>query len=1316
MQLNVRCDCGADLRLRSDNAERRARCPRCKRALRVPPVGFFEQHDGEALALPDLPIASLDTRQVRAASDQETMFLKERTVAQVRREALGDTGSEADEAGPVPDPAHPGYAPTIAMPPSPVAPSTEAGPTETDPAYAATIPFVPSPVAQHRSAGPSSGPPGSPAEIPSLPDLAPVSGSFPVPPAGDGGKGTAPVEEWKEGDVIDSKCRIFGSARGAMGRVYFVDHLQWQMRLAIKTVLPQGGRISERRLKRFRGETEAWINLGKHPNLVTAFYLRQIEGRLCLFLEYVDGRGLEQLVQQTEPTPIPEILDIAIQVCDGVSHAHARGMIHRDLKPSNVLLSKDGLAKVTDFGLVKVEDAEGPSPGGEEPQSAVGTPAYMAPEQFLASHAVDARADIYSFGLVIHMLLGQDYVFAPTEKLSKLEMFQFLRHAHQVVPPAAPKDRRPDTPDALNALVLRCLAKSPDDRYPDFLSVRADLLQVYQSLTGQPYPREEILVPELNSADLNNRALTFFDLDQEDRALEFLEEAHAVDPGSPMVCANLATVWGRVQKRDPALSACFEAARSAGNKIPDLSIRLAGAAREFLRLEEADQFAGEARQKEPGSAGILNLMAAIAHTRGHLDLATKRLNEALAASPEDVDLLHNLAVCQFESGDLGGAAGTLRRGCELAPEDAELAADLAVVLAEGGRQAEAINWCVHALRLDPEGFWTALVGAEILGGQIGTVEATRPDIARSLYGKLHQRYPLQWKLRLRLADGPQGAGRAAPELLPQPLLAEAAIDDRRWARPVRVGRPSPLALRMVLTGQTRFREAGQAVEPAEGPGPAEEVQQRLAALAPGSTCLPCSPNRLWAVAAEGNCVRLYARDSLDVLRTVSMDEAVPIPGPAGEVGGQGAAGTPARAVWSLDSRFLRLHFPDGSRRLLEFSTAADGWLSPFRVSSPPLMLDRSSSASETIELLRQRAELLRKAQAAEERWDHSEAFKLYRNVQRLRGFERDFDAHAGATRAANWLTAPTGLRTGWERKRFPLQGHESAIRKIEILGGGKRGLILSDDGRLRFSNLIVGHVLWALDAEFGWIEDVASSAEANASLLLCSDRVLRYLNLNSQVVHPVVQLRTRQIARLCPSEDSRTFYCFNRGGDLEHWTIDPELSVETVLHLEPRWQTVLFASNRKSFLALGPGQGALLGDCSKREITQEMRFQRADEDQMVVCLSPSAEKALITGEDPSKLEVWDCRSGRCVSTVGRGTQPITALAIDSKGRHAVAGSGDGLIRLWELASGACLRTFSGHSATVTALTFSPNDEFFLSGDASGNLKFWALDWAWEFES
>jgi serine/threonine protein kinase len=1261
-----------------------------------------------------LPPSSVETTQVPAASGQETVVLKESTVAQLRDEIAGETRRAADDSLSAAPSTHPGYAPTIPMTASPIPKQDSPQPSPTGPAYAKTIPLTQSPFAQRP---PTQRPvPAEPVPADgSPPPPAAITGSFLPPKPDEAEKPGKPSGDWREGNIIDSKYRVFGSARGAMGRVYFVDHLQWQTRLAIKTVLPQAGKVSEKRIKRFRRETEAWINLGKHPNLVTAFYLRQIEGRFCLFLEFVDGRGLDQWIQQAERPAFPEILDIAIQICDGMSHAHARGMVHRDLKPSNVLLSTDGLAKVTDFGLVKVEDEAGQAADGELPDSAVGTPAYMAPEQFEGSFAVDARADIYSFGLVLHMMIGKDYVFAPKEKMSKPKMFQFLRHSHQVVPPDPPKSRRPDTPDELDSLVLKCLAKSPEERYPDFHSLRAGLLRVYESVAKTPYPREDILAPELNSADLNNRALTFLDLARHDRALEFLEEAYEVDPGSPTVSANLATVWGAVQKHGPSLPACFETAKSAQGTIPDLAFRLADASLKLLRLEDASAFATKALERQPRDVNSLNLLAGVAHARGHLELATQRLKEALALEAENVSLLHNLAICQFEAGGLQAAADTVRRCAQLEPGDAELAADLAVVLAEGGRMEDAVNWCAYALRVDPDGFWPRLVGAEVLGGRRGSGDATRPDLALTLYRRLHQEFPLQWNVRLGLRDCLQVSGRPTQELLPRPPWDEAGIPDRVWARLVRVGRPSLFDLKALTAGKILFRETVETPGTQQAQRADEETRQRLLAAAPGSAFLSASPNGLWVLATEGNGLGLRRRDSLELMRTIPVDEGMPVAGRSSGVSQAGPADRSARTVWSLDSRFCLLQFADGSRRVLEFSTAADRHLSPFRLPSPPLLLDRSSSASETIELLRQRAELLHGAQAAEERWDHTEAFKLYRKVQALRGFERDFDAHAGTTRAANWITAPAGLRTGWERKRFPLRDQQAAIREVNVLGGGKRGLTLGNDGRLRFSDLVTGQVLWSLDTESGWVEQAAVSPESNSCLLLCSDRVLRFLNLNNQVIQPVFQVRTRHIQALSLAEDGRTFHSFAQNGDIEQWTVDPKLSVTQVLRLDPRWTTVLFASNRKSFLAFGPGQGALLGDCSTGETIQEIQFRRANEAEMVVCLSPSAEKLLMTGDDPGRLEVWDCRSGRRILTAGEGSQPITALATDSKGRHAVAGGKDGLIRLWELTSGKRLWTFSGHTAAVTALRFSPNDEFFLSGDSAGKLKFWAMDWAWEFE-
>jgi len=496
----------------------------------------------------------------------------------------------------------------------------------------------------------------------------------------------------------------------------------------------------------------------------------------------------------------------------------------------------------------------------------------------------------------------------------------------------------------------------------------------------------------------------------------------------------------------------------------------------------------------------------------------------------------------------------------------------------------------------------------------------------------------------------------------------------------------------------------------------EEIRRKLEELVPGAVLLSCSPNRLWVLTAEGEGLFLRERETLEVIETLSMAGAAPLAGSPPPAPRPAPSGIPPAAAWTADSRFCIFRMADDSQWALEFSTAADTFLSPYTVASLPLLLDRSSSASETIDLIEQRASLLKAARLAEERWDHTEAFRLYRQVRKLRGFERDFEAHAGATRAANWTTAPAGIHSAWERKKYPLRGHSAAIRNLQILGDGKRGLSLSEDGRLRFCDLITGRVLWSLDAEFGWAEDVAASPESSACLLLCSDGVIRSLNLNSQVVTPLVQLRSRRVLGLSFAEDANSFLTFSPEGGIENWEIEPGLARKEVAMIDPRWTAVLFSTNRKNYLALGPGPGGLLGDCSNGETLREFRFRRADGRGLVACLSPSAEKVLLTGERPNELEVWNSQSGELILTLNDHPEPITSVAVDSKGRHAVAGCRNGLLKLWDLTSSDCLRTFDSHAAAVTALKFSPNDEFFLSGDAAGNLKFWALDWAWEFES
>lgn len=189
---------------------------------------------------------------------------------------------------------------------------------------------------------------------------------------------------WQVGQTVADLYQLRGTnTEGGMAVVHFVWHTAWNMELVIKSPRPEA--ISTQvGLERFVAEAETWVRLGLHPNIVTAFYVREIEGIPRIVLEKVTGGNLQQWLKEGRVPDLATALDIAIQVISGLAYAQSLqpGFVHRDLKPANVLLTPRGQAKVTDFGLAGAT-------GG-----AFGTPAYMAPETWAVAATAPAKPSL----------------------------------------------------------------------------------------------------------------------------------------------------------------------------------------------------------------------------------------------------------------------------------------------------------------------------------------------------------------------------------------------------------------------------------------------------------------------------------------------------------------------------------------------------------------------------------------------------------------------------------------------------------------------------------------------------------------------------------------------------------------------------------------------------------------------------------------------------------------------------------------------------------------------------------------------------------
>jgi eukaryotic-like serine/threonine-protein kinase len=248
---------------------------------------------------------------------------------------------------------------------------------------------------------------------------------------------------------------------GGMGDVYLAEHSLLKRPCALKLIKPEAG-SDPVAMARFEREVQSAARLA-HPNTIEIFdYGLTGDGTFYYVMEYLQGKSLSDLVRSHGPLPAGRVIYLMRQVCAGLAEAHGMGLVHRDLKPQNVFVAVRGgesdVSKVLDFGLVKLTR----DPGAANLTSDMtisGTPMFMAPEQTVGDRSLDARADIYALGAVMyHALTGQPPFVG--------ENAFAIMMAHSRDPVVPPSQLNPNVPADLERVVLRCLAKKPEDRYP----------------------------------------------------------------------------------------------------------------------------------------------------------------------------------------------------------------------------------------------------------------------------------------------------------------------------------------------------------------------------------------------------------------------------------------------------------------------------------------------------------------------------------------------------------------------------------------------------------------------------------------------------------------------------------------------------------------------------------------------------------------------------------------------------------------------------------------------------------------------------------
>jgi WD40 repeat protein/serine/threonine protein kinase len=1092
----------------------------------------------------------------------------------------------------------------------------------------------------------------------------------------------AVAEEWKVGDIILDLYEVKGVlGEGGFGKVYRVHHTGWDLDLAVKT--PRIDRLDETCKENFKREAETWVNLGLHPHTVSCYYVRDLGGIPRVFTECVEGGSLAdwirdgRLYEGGPEKALERILDIAIPFAWGLHYAHEQGLVHQDVKPANLLLTEDGTAKVTDFGLAKArgKPADGTTPIGETTLVEGGglTPAYCSPEQ-AAGQLLSRKTDIWSWAVsVLEMFTGE--VTWVNGVVAAEALQEFVR-------PTRHHDSIPTVPGSVTNLLSDCFKSNSSERPKDMMEVARQLAGIYQEVTNRIFGRELPKSEKAVCAGLNNRALSFLDLGKQTEAISLWDEALHLENHHPESTYNRGLIrWRAALIGDDVLANEMEEVRRS-NDGNWLSHYLTG----LIHLERGDH-----------EAALKSLECIQAHSQDR-DEVTAALRIARESCLRRKDLEgHWFGINSVRFNPEGTTA--VSGGGDKTVKLWDVATGECRVTLEGHLKG------VNSVRFSADGYfvlsgssdttlklWDVSTGCCLRTFEGHTQSVTAVSV--SLDGKLALSASDDATLRLWEID----TGRSI-RTFDHPAKVSCAIltADGRYALSATLTFPSIVRVWEVDTGRCLRTFEGWA-------GAVNSLS-----LTPDGACvlLPGDGNtiRLWEI-ATGKCLRVMKGHTGYVLSiSLSADGTFALSGSADN----------RLKLWNLNSGRCLRTFRGGEDRdealVTSVSLSADGrsvlsggndsWVRYWCLEAPyvaPTANSRvvaSESATETGALYRGHLASAKQSLAI---GDAVSTAYHTKHARSLVGYERVPEALE--LWADLYLRLPrSGLNGGWEQQI--LREHTGEVSSISLSSNGKYVLSGSKDGTLKFWEVETGRCLRTIEAQ-GSVNSVSFSADAKYAVSSGWDSAVRVWEIASWKLLQSFPEYEMGVWEVCISSDGKYVLSNDSLGEVargRRLSKVGDLATSVCLSSDGRY--ALFGGRDKSLefwkVATGQRLRTLLGHRAKV---------------IAVRLSMDGKLALSGSRDKS-LRLWEVETGECLRTFYGHSGFVLSVAISADGKYALSGSADRTLKLWELATGQCLRTFEGHLDAVLSVSLSPNGRYALSGSKDGTLRVWTLDWELE---
>ena len=1163
---------------------------------------------------------------------------------------------------------------------------------------------------------------------------------------------------WTVGSVIAGRYEVRHSAHGGMGVVYICYDRELGRTVAVKTPLPTV-LASERGRARFLREAEAWIGLGMHPNICTAYYLQEVGAIPRIFVEYIDGGSLDDWIKEERPLTLEQRLDIVIQIATGMHHTHSftwsdedgrqhTGLIHRDLKPANVLMGSDGSAHVTDFGLVRhteapeqVTRAESTDDSGSEADlgqlvrqlegdgtssgswhtvtaagSLMGTPPYMAPELWLGTRGPSAASDIYAFGCIAWELVCGRRPFQPADNdvISRESQLIGWMQAHTRAQPADPTILVPDLDPELARWLRVLIAKDPSRRPSTFLEIRRAAVALYERLLGaaytRPMPRESVLLAD----SLNNRGVSYMALGQEDRARRTWSDTLKLDPHHIEATYNLALLeWKTYGISDAEIVRRMRSLHSEhGTTWRDE--HLLGKLLLFLGdFERAADCLGNIEDRTPldvrRDLGLAQ--AAVARRTS----SSSRWQEAASTlqsvhSEDDADLrvLAALAAARREQGETESAA-------ELWAQARSRSADLPETLAEAIRQFVPGHDHLCTLRVASPVVSMAIASdGQRLVARCGETEL----VVWRLYATGES--PATVTVSTRLDDSARRS-RA---------LAVTADGSRAVVRSHDV----PAAVWELEHGQHERRlvgHAGYATAIAVG------ANNRTALI--GNTDRSV---RLWDIVSGQSTRHVGNHESFVASVALTNDGAIAVSGGADGIrlwdlrtgadaqllGHEGMVTSLAISpsgrwlasagedrtvrVWKLETR-EPIHTITGHQTAVQrvlwsadesivVSCAPDRTVRLWDLPSG-LPLRTLTFADPVHDIAMDGAStILAVAHGHLVELLHFEAQAAYRVpfATTLPVSTADLER-----RDQQFRQHLESARIAFEAQEWPTA--LKALEKARSVRGYEQ-----DRAALRLWGQLLrlfpkrglrsAAIFASLESTDHRIQEAAPSPDPSKVLTAGSDGRVRVWDLRNRVCAQVLSEHEGPVLAVATHPSEELAVSGGRNGVVCLWDIASGEQVRRLCAHNDAVRSVAFTA-RGDGLVSGSSDGSVLVWASHVD-TPVMEL---DHGAPVISVATSADgRYSASAAADGSLHIWSLIAGRRVRTLSAGGTAVTQVTFSPDARRLAAAAADGKVRIWSLASGQLQRELDYHSGGATSVAWSPDATYLLSGDGEGIMRVW----------